>query len=488
MYNWLHPAYWFGDVDARPFALFRIGFGALMLKEALYGLIAARTFYTDSGVLPRSALSVLGIDRFSLLNVLPADWMVLIFFSVWVLVALGLLLGFHTRWMTILNFLLLISTVNRNPLIASGAETAQCAYAFWALFVPLGRCYSLDARRAGNVNPNIYAFPPRMIQLQIVIIYVFSTLIKLQGHSWLDGTALYKALQVTLYTFPLGNSLVANVSPDVLRLLTHFSLLIEAAFPLLAFTPFGQPYLRAVALLSGLGLHLGIGAAMNIPNFPAIMLISYLTLLDPRWLDWVENQLTKRRGLVFTRSASQTVDDNLLFAFVGGALQGALRGAFALVVAVCVGLVLWGNILNNDRIANDVGAVAMPANLDNLLHNLNLSQSWSLFAPEPLPVDSWFKLAGTFNDGQVLDLRTGESPGTARPHYYFGPWARWNKFEENLMRSDAQSPALVGWADYACRTTPNLQSVQMILRSRPTVAPGEPIQAYTDRVLMSKTC
>src|SRR5690606_7885942 len=115
-YNLFHPAYWFGDIDARPFALFRIAFGALMLKEALYHLPLAEAFYSDMGILPRHALTALGYEAFSLMNSLPAAWMAMVFFVVWAGVVLALMLGWRTRIMSILNFVMLVSVMNRAPL------------------------------------------------------------------------------------------------------------------------------------------------------------------------------------------------------------------------------------------------------------------------------------------------------------------------------------------------------------------------------------
>lgn len=494
-YNLFHPAYWFGDIDARPFALFRIAFGALMLKEALYHLPLAEAFYSDMGILPRHALTALGYEAFSLMNSLPAAWMAMAFFAVWAGVALALMLGWRTRLMSILNFVLLVSVMNRAPLIATGAEVAQCAFAFWSIFIPLGRCYSLDACRSQFAqSPMIYAFPARMMQMQLAIIYIFNAVIKMQGISWRNGDALFQALQAQLYTFPLGDWLLMNAPLEVLRGLTHLTLLIEGGFTLLVFAPILQPYLRAVGLLAGIGLHIGIGLAMNVPNFPAIMLLSYLMLLDPRWIDWGGKWLLKRGWQIGHREtpATPTIEKSGCSGLIGqigrGAFAGAGRGVFALLLMGLMGAVLWGNIVDNDRIADSLGAPSMPPAVQNALISAGLWQAWGLFAPEPLSQDTEFMIVGTFADGRVLDLRTDQPPETSRARYFIGPWSRWNKFEENMGRADNTHPVLGSWLAYTCRSTSGLASVEIMLRTRPTVRPGQPFADYTSRRMAGRDC
>ena len=200
-YNFLHPAYWFGDADARPLALFRIAFAALMLKEAIYHIFVAEIWYSDAGMLPLRLLPSVSPNTSTLMSGLNDTWMATAFFVVWAIIALALLLGWQTRVMSVLNLVLLVSVINRNPLVVTGADSVMQVLAFWSVFLPLGRCYSLDARRrAATRRATTYAFPVRMFQLQIALIYIFTTVSKLQGRTWLNGDALYMALQVRMHT------------------------------------------------------------------------------------------------------------------------------------------------------------------------------------------------------------------------------------------------------------------------------------------------
>ena len=158
-FNFLHPAYWFGDVDARPLGLFRIAFAALMLKEAIYHIFVAEIWYSDAGMLPLRLLPRVSPTTPTLMSSMDAAWMVDVFFLIWAVVALLLLIGWQTRMMSILNLVLLVSVVNRNQLVVTGADSVMQALAFWSIFLPLGRCYSVDATATASTTSDHLCFP-----------------------------------------------------------------------------------------------------------------------------------------------------------------------------------------------------------------------------------------------------------------------------------------------------------------------------------------
>jgi hypothetical protein len=491
-FNLFHPAYWFGNVDARPLALFRIAFAALMLKEAIYHIFVADIWYSDNGMLPLSLLPRVSPTTPTLMSGLSATWMAMAFFVLWALVALALMLGWQTRIMSILNLVLLVSVINRNPLVVTGADSVMQVLAFWSIFLPLGLCYTLGARRRPlDLRPTTFAFPVRMFQLQIALIYIFTTIFKLQGQTWPSGDALYMAMQVRMHTFPLADWLLANVSTGVLRIMTYSALLIEAGFPLLVFAPIFQPYLRRFGLIAGLMLHVGIGLVMNIPNFPLVMIISYLMLLDPAAVDWIERQLligqSSRQALnVSPEKPVPASKSGCLRALSHGMAHGAYRGLLACILAVIMIAVVWGNLLNNDRLAIQTNTPAMPAGLEVNLRAIGLWQSWALFAPDPLNYEGWFGLNGIFQRGNIHDLRSESE----RPHWYIGPLARWGKLEENMMSRDKDDPLFAAWLHYACQQfrSQGLASLQIVLYSRPTSPPGQPFLPYESTLMQGSDC
>src|SRR5260221_12997897 len=132
-YNFFRVDYWIGQIDGRPLSVFRIFFAALLLKDALYHIPLAHWFYSDDGLLPRSVL--IGVERsyrFSLMDALASDWMAVLFFIAWAGIVVCLLLGYHTRLMTILNFICVLSIHERNIYVLTSADTVIRVLSFWA--------------------------------------------------------------------------------------------------------------------------------------------------------------------------------------------------------------------------------------------------------------------------------------------------------------------------------------------------------------------
>jgi hypothetical protein len=62
---------------------------------------------------------------------------------------------------------------------------------FWMMFLPLDHFYSVNMLPTEHNSKTTYAFPLRMIQLQVALIYLVTGILKLMGSSWRSGDALY---------------------------------------------------------------------------------------------------------------------------------------------------------------------------------------------------------------------------------------------------------------------------------------------------------
>ena len=282
----LSQHFWLGQVNSRPLSLFRIGFALVLLRDALLHLPIATVFYSDQGVVPRSALAPLldGVYpwRLSLMAGLGEPWQATLFFSLWAGVALCLLLGVGTRFAAAINYLFVLSIYWRNPFITSGADDILRVLSFWIIFIPLNHHLSLDnlyRQRRGLTTPHTtLALPVRLAQLQIALIYLMAGLFKLLGDQWTEGTAMFFVLQLDSLLLPSGQWLAEHAPDGLLHLLTYGVVLLELAFPVLVFIPFPQPLLRRVALALVFAMHLGIALVMRKPllDFWLVLGVSYL--------------------------------------------------------------------------------------------------------------------------------------------------------------------------------------------------------------------
>lgn len=462
-YNFLRAAYWVGQVDTLPLSLFRICFAALLLKNVLYSFPLVPLFYSDQGIVPRPQFwddaAQFGVSRFSLLNYFSASWMVSGFLMVWSGIIVALLLGYQTRLMTVLNYLCRLSFLQRNAFPLSGADHVMTVLSFWIIFLPLNHDYSLDrwlARcRALRQPPNepalvlphtTYALPVRIIQLQVALIYLFTSYMKWQGTPWRDGNALYYTFQQVGYLLPTGLWVGLHAPLWLLHLLTWSTLLIEISFTPLVFAPILQPWARATGLLLVTLLHLGIALTMAIPDFSLVMWISYLLFFESAWVKWLMHPVERLlRRLPTPLTAAPTTE----------ALPVALpwrrwgQGALSLGIVIIFSTTVWGGLEEGRGLTTRL-APPMPDFAKLIDHQLHLASAWQMFVYPAIPRMGWLTIQGQFEHGENVLLYTGGDPATGQIERLWGPSARLRLFEQHLLNS-FPSTILNAWGGYYCQ-------------------------------------
>lgn len=268
----------FRQVPAESCALLRAGLGVIGLI-ALIGLTPVVMYWVPTGLVPdpgdgagiRSFLAAHGLGN-------TAGW------TLWVVMVAAfalLTVGYRTRFVSPLCVLLLIVQAYLNRLPLSMAWQVEVCLLFYLMFTDSGAVLSLDAwlasSKVGNEPQQTTSlWPLTLMRYQIALIYFSSGLWKLVGTSWREGTALHFVLNNHLYArFP------GPLSPHLEALAmvaTYLTLAWELAFPLMLLTS----VTRRLALLAGVVLHIGIWATMEVGLFSWVMLVGYLSFLDPR--------------------------------------------------------------------------------------------------------------------------------------------------------------------------------------------------------------
>lgn len=479
------PDFWFGQVNSRPLSLFRIGFALVLLKEALFHLPLAEVFYSDIGVVPRSTVWEIIGHRFSLMDILPYSWMAILFFLGWACVAVCLLIGFRTRLMSVLNFVIVLSVYERNPFVVNGADDILRLLSFWIIFIPLDHFYSVDAVLARN-DPDgaqqtcnsTYAFPVRLIQVQIALIYLGAGIFKLLGEQWRNGTALSYVLQLDSWLLPTGKWLGAN-SPDwLLHLMTYQVIIIEIAFPILVFAPLRQPVLRLLGLSLVALMHLGIALTTPLLDFLLVLSVSYILFFS-------QSIHAKQSDFVVSFDAETSQDRR----------KRTYKLAISILLAVLMAFVLWENA-DNFRWHDAPIAPVLPSTITSLLNLIGLHQGWDLFSPNPVQLDWSIAVPGTFGDQTSLELRTRMPFREEIIPIRLGPEYRWKQLEFIVSQTRA-IPLLESWGDYYCRqyntekTPPArspLLSVQLQFVYRYSHRPGQAINPVQNDVLWVSVC
>lgn len=289
-------------IDLRSLALLRVGLGLVLLYDLGSRAQWLRAHYTDSGVLSRGALlSDTSSDwwRWSLHLIGGDTFTQVLLFAVAMLFALCFLVGYRTRLVTIISWVLLISLQNRNPLILQGGDQLLRVLMFWAMFLPLGARYSIDAsldRSQHKQNP-YYSAATFALLVQVMCLYFFTALLKTDP-AWIpDGRAVALALHIDHFATRAGVWLRDLTA--VTQGLTYYVWILELLAPVIMFFPVRHVQARLIGLALLATLHLGFFVFLEIGFFPFVDWVALTAFLPSalwdrlgRWRD-----APQRRGL-----------------------------------------------------------------------------------------------------------------------------------------------------------------------------------------------
>lgn len=437
------------EVDLRALALLRVVVAAVLLLDLGIRATDLEAHYSNLGVLPLSVLYEYGWNSYGFsLHASSGLWQVqAALFLVAAAVATALLLGYRTRVVTAVSWVLLISVQNRNPLILQGGDDLLRMLLFWGFFLPWGRVYSLDSRRQ-EVPSQLTYFSAATVAyvVQLALVYWCTALLKDSPEWHVDGTALYYALSLDQVLMPGGRLLYPY--PDLLRFLTFGTYYTEMLLPFVLFIPVGVPWWRLLFVGVLLLFHLGISLTLFVGLFFLISIAALLGLLPPMAMDWLERHLMPRAqrlsGLVGHRLAPwqprlaawrQAIGLRVEASWdMPAGLLGILRGVREGLVLGLLAYVCWWNL---DSITSPRWAMREP--LRWLGHLVRIDQHWGMFAPAVFKDDGWFILDGTTARGAHLDLnRDGAALTYRKPASVVALFKndRWRKYTENYLFID----------------------------------------------------
>lgn len=297
--------YWFAERTGHAFGLFRIALALTGLVLATGSLRLVPRYYSATGEFPIEAARYWSTE-WAFRWLLPewsgsavAAWTIM---GVWIGLLLLLLVGRWMRWVPLLSWICALWVFARNPTYLDGGDEvfrlASLYLAFSCLLLnprdqPLSRDRQLAIRR-GEREPGpatMPAWPVRLIQIQIMIVYFVAGFWKIIGPPWWDGSALYYALAGS--TFSRIGAAWAEGIPQLFFIVTTISIAWwEFLFPLLV----SVGRLRRAALAFGVAIHLGILLTMNVGLFPYSMLACYpVFLTEGEAAGWVRRLPVLRR-------------------------------------------------------------------------------------------------------------------------------------------------------------------------------------------------
>jgi hypothetical protein len=275
--------FWFTPTDPTLLGVLRVLTGLMLLyTHAVWALVLGDFFGPGSWLSERLVRTLQqGSYIYSYWWFVPHRW-------IWVawglsMVVLALFtLGLWTRVTSILALVVTVSFANRIPAAMFGLDQINAMLTLYLAIGPSGAALSLDrwraARRGGAAalrpSPTAAAnLALRLINVHMCVIYFFAGVSKLQGPSWWNGEAMWRAFANLEYQSYDMTWMAWH--PRVLNFMTHVSVLWEISFAALIWVPRLRPLVLALAVV----LHMGIGGFLGMWTFCLIMLVGCASFL-----------------------------------------------------------------------------------------------------------------------------------------------------------------------------------------------------------------
>ena len=112
-------------------------------------------------------------------------------------------------------------------------------------------------------------------QVQVIMVYVVSSIYKLQGSQWLDGSALYYVLVSGDYSLHFIQKWITQ-NNLLLQFATWITLIFQLIFPIAIWSKKLKPFLFAI----GITIHLMIAFVMGILDFGILMIMMYILFIE----------------------------------------------------------------------------------------------------------------------------------------------------------------------------------------------------------------
>jgi predicted DCC family thiol-disulfide oxidoreductase YuxK len=314
------PARWYRSATTRRFgargsAALRIGFGGVWVlfllheypeRDAAWGPDAAWSPALDHAYAAAShwpGWTAAWFTSVADLTKAEFDW----YYLATVAIGLAFTVGWRTRAVSLLFMFTVPALENRAPLLTDGGDNVLILMSVYLVFAASGDFWSLDARRRqrrllrSSANPESGAAAPAawrvelgaarrqcvtvlhngavlLIAAQVCVIYATAGLTKVQGQMWQNGSAMGYVLRLAWFQPWPGLAHWLAGHTVLLTLIGYVTVLVQAGFPFIVFTP----KLKYPALVVLVLMHLSIAILLGLPFFSAIMLIGDGIFLSDR--------------------------------------------------------------------------------------------------------------------------------------------------------------------------------------------------------------
>lgn len=475
-------------IDSRSLAAFRILAGLLVIADLLLRSRNFGFFYTESGVVPRSLARELSAEyAVSIYHLTTDPTLIGALFVLQGTIALQLIVGYKTRLATVLTFLFVVSLDHHNPLVLSYADTLFRFLLFWAMFLPLGERWSVDAiHRDRTPRASVASAATALVLVQVVYVYFTNGLTKSLSEEWVGGTAGTLVFGIDEMTFLLGDLL--REVPTLLGIGGFvWYLMLLGSWLLLALV--GRGRLALVGLF--VAGHLSFALTVRIGAFPYVSIAGLLLFLPPVFWQQVRTLLDRVGvdvdgirasvgNLAMLVPASPLIGDIERFGVPAGRIQRLRSGVYTVTLGIVVVTIVLVSAVFLFQIGTAVAATdhqPTEETIDDVLvdgldgvtglrHVETVAESagvdqpvaWGIFA-QPRTEDRYYVFPARTAEGDLVDAynarevtydrpydRLQRQHGTYRERFYMNSVRRGGQYGNDVPRYLAEH-ICEQWAD-----------------------------------------
>ena len=401
-------------VDSRALAIFRICAGILIVADVIARSNRFTWFYTDNGPVPQELADWINPPQaFSLFALTSEPAINAGLFAAKFLIGVLLIIGYQTRIVTILAFVFVTSLDVRNPFILSYADTLFRMLLLWAMFLPLGERWSVDAvLRQAEPRKLITSLAAAVILVQMVYMYVGNGIMKFYGDLWRSGEATPLIFGLDHMTWGIAHFL--RQWPAMLDIggWLWFVMLVCGWTLIVAPGRLRMPIIAAFIIA-----HFSFWITVRIGAFP-IVAIAGLTLFlrEPFFADveriyaWIGKRLPGLRSSAATVRATLITTAARFPDWHVPALPITHRIAVNLQRAVVGFLVVIIMLLPPPAFLErgglfTLGIAAVEDRTGEIPRVFRVNQPpWTVFAPNPRTIDRYYVFPGRTENGEVYDV------------------------------------------------------------------------------------
>ncbi|RQG95089.1 HTTM domain-containing protein [Natrarchaeobius chitinivorans] len=446
-------------IDTRTLAVFRVFVGLLIVADLFLRSRNFSFYYRNDGVVPQSLAQDMTVDgAFSFYHFTTDPTLIAALFVLQGLIAIQLIVGYKTRIATVLSFLFVISLDYHNPLVTSYADILFRLLLFWAIFLPLGERWSIDAVHADREpRASIASAASALILFQMVYMYFHNGVHKMESELWTSGEATPQILGLDDMTFFLAEPI--RQFPTLLQLggLKWYYMLL---FSWLLLLLVGRK--RMLFALLFVGGHATFAVTVRIGAFPYVAWAGLLlffqaqvwedgkTLLryanvDPSRLTEPFSRLERVAASVPSLRLDSEQQRQVKSAAydVSLAVVAASMVVFLLFAHAPMGAVVGDDVNPDDEISGVASKVAAH------------QPSWTVFAPTPRTTDRYYVFPARTADGDLIDVynerpMTYDRPGDELQKQY-GTY-RERFYMNSVRRGGSSNDVPTVLAEHICET------------------------------------